>query len=282
MPHGILSRFIGQRIIYRPQGSYFCTKKMRLFYFLAVTFLFVRCNQAGRTAEPSEAPITDTAQYIIDKTRARHGSTLLDTSRVTFDFRGRQYLVIREGGRFQYERIWTDTAGVNTRDVWTNDGLFREINGQKTPLSAKDSSAYVNSINSVIYFALLPYALNDPGVQKKYLGLSQIKNQPFHKIGVTFRQEGGGKDFQDEYVYWIHRDSFTLDYMAYNYIVDGGGARFRQAYNPRAIQGIRFADYINFKPTSDTIRNVKSFDRLFENGLLQELSRIETENPQVE
>ncbi len=255
---------------------------MRFLFSLTILSLFLSaCNPNTVADQQGGPPVADTAQYVADQAMERHGSALLDSCRVEFDFRGRHYIAVRNRGLFQYERIWTDTAGVHTRDVWTNGGLIREVDGQKTPLSAKDSSAYANSINSVIYFALLPNALNDPAVQKTFLGKTQIKNQPYFKIGVTFRQEEGGKDYQDEFVFWIHRDSFTLDYMAYNYLTDGGGARFRQAYNPRHIKGIRFVDYINFKPVPDTIRDVKSFDRLFENGQLEEISRIETENPGV-
>ncbi|MCB0609821.1 MAG: hypothetical protein KDD12_19025, partial [Lewinella sp.] len=147
--------------------------------------------------------------------------------------------------------------------------------------SAKDSSAYANSVNSVIYFALLPYFLNDPAVRKTYLGKTTIKGIAYHKIGVTFGAENGGKDFQDQYIYWIRQDNFTLDYLAYNYIVDGGGARFRQAYNLRPVNGLLIADYINFKPKSDS-RDVVRFDRLFESDSLEELSRIVLENVAVD
>jgi len=164
--------------------------------------------------------------------------------------------------------------------VLNNKGLFREINGQKVSLSPKDSSAYSNSVNSVLYFALLPYFLNDPAVNATYLGEADIKGEPYHEIMVTFSKEGGGKDHEDEFVYWIHQERHTMDYLAYNYLTDGGGARFREAYNTRTVEGIRFADYINYKPEGDS-RDVATFDSLFEAGKLEELSRIDSENVQV-
>ena len=71
-----------------------------------------------------------------------------------------------------------------------------------------------------------------------------------------------------------------MDYLAYNYQVDGGGARFRETYNVRTIDGIRFADYVNYKPVPKTLE-VSTFDSLFVNGQLEELSRIDTENVEV-
>ena len=247
-----------------------------------VLLIYAACNQAAAPDQAQTPPISDTAQYALDQALLRHGSALIDTSRIAFDFRDRHYIAIRNGGRFQYERIWTDTVTkAITRDVLTNKGLTREVNGRVTPLSAKDSSAYANSVNSVIYFALLPYFLNDPAVRKTYLGKTTIKGIAYHKIGVTFGAENGGKDFQDQYIYWIRQDNFTLDYLAYNYIVDGGGARFRQAYNLRPVNGLLIADFINFKPKSDS-RDVVRFDRLFESDSLEELSRIVLENVAVD
>ena len=38
--------------------------------------------------------------------------------------------------------------------------------------------------------------------------------------------------------------------MAYNYLTDGGGTRFRVAYNQRTIGPIRVQDYRNLKPNA--------------------------------
>ncbi|MEN0004759.1 MAG: DUF6503 family protein, partial [Bacteroidota bacterium] len=140
---------------------------------------------------------------------------------------------------------------------------------------------YSNSVNSVVYFALLPYFLNDGAVQKTYLGEAKLNQRWYHKIKVTFAQEGGGKDFEDEYIYWINKGGYTMDYLAYNYQVNGGGARFRAAYNFRVEKGIRFADYRNMKPLDGSME-VASFDALYEADQLKEVSRIETENVRVD
>lgn len=227
----------------------------------------------------SQSP--DLAQTVIDQAIAAQGGSTINLSTIDFDFRNRHYRASRENGQYQYERLFTiDSTGQKVQDVLTNQGLTRFVEGVKVPLSAKDSAAYANSVNSVIYFALLPYFLNDPAVQKTYLDSVTIKGQPYHKIKVSFGQEGGGKDYEDEYVYWFHRKTLTMDYLAYNYHTDEGGARFRQAYNARTISGIRFADYYNYEPVFPTLE-VERFDRLFQQDSLKLLSEINTENIQV-
>lgn len=235
----------------------------------------------SRSEAPAEivAP-AELAQAVVDSAIAVHGMAAVSGNRIEFDFRNRHYVSERRGWRFTYERIFTDSTGRHIRDVLSNNGLLREIDGMPVSLPAEDSAAYARSVNSVIYFALLPYYLNDRAVVKEYLGEVSIKGQPYHKVKVTFRQEGGGRDFEDEYIYWFHRDRHTMDYVAYNYQVDGGGARFREAYNVRTVGGIRFADYINYEPTDSTLE-VATFDHRFTTGGLKELSRIETQQVQV-
>ncbi|HMO38059.1 MAG TPA: hypothetical protein PKC76_01390 [Saprospiraceae bacterium] len=248
-------------------------------------FLIACQSEPSTDAQSSVVRISETkrtlADSIVNQTIIQHGGALYDNSLIRFTFRERQYKARRQGSSFEYERIFTDTSGRQIRDVLNNGGLYREINGQRASLSAKDSSAYANSVNSVLYFALLPAPLNDRAAIREYLGETTLKGKPYHKIRVTFRQEGGGKDFEDEYVYWIHRDEQTMDYLAYNYQTDGGGARFREAYNVREINGIRFADYINYKPKDPANLQVATFDQLFANGELEELSRIDSENVEV-
>lgn len=257
-----------------------------IFWCCCLLFLAGCGAEGGREASEQEgqaatAPTTDEkAQQIVDAAIEKHGGSRYEDSRVSFEFRGRKYIATRQGSKFQYERIFTDSIGAEVRDVLTHEGFYREVNGRRAALSAKDSSAYANSVNSVIYFALLPYFLNDPAVIKQYAGEATIKGKPYHKVKVTFRQEGGGKDFEDEYLYWFHKDEHTMDYLAYNFLVDGGGARFREAYSLRTSNGIRFADYHNYKPKADS-RNVAEFDALFGNGGLEKVSDIELEHVQV-
>ncbi|MEL7534879.1 MAG: DUF6503 family protein, partial [Bacteroidota bacterium] len=139
-------------------------------------------------------------------------------------------------------------------------------------------SMYSNSVNSVLYFIRLPYGLNDPAVNKKYLGEESIKGKKYHKIEVTFEQEGGGKDYDDVFVYWLDQQSHYLDYLAYSYETDGGGLRFRKAFNARTIGGIRFQDYVNYKAELQAGREAASLGLLYEAAELDSLSSIINEN----
>ncbi|MFQ5708130.1 MAG: DUF6503 family protein [bacterium] len=219
------------------------------------------------------------AQTIIEAAITTHGGARYTSSVIEFDFRHQHYTVQRHGGLFTYKRIFRDSTGI-VEDVLNNEAFHREINGEKIPLSEKVKSSLSSSLNSVVYFALLPYGLNDPAVQKRYLGEASIKGQPYNKVEVTFRQEGGGKDYQDSFVYWIHKSRHTMDYLAYRFHVDGGGTRFRQAINPRTVGGIRFSDYFNYKGLSRDL-NIAEYGRLFEAGQVTKVSDIILENVRV-
>jgi hypothetical protein len=116
--------------------------------------------------------------------------------------------------------------------------------------------------------------LQDPAAMKSYEGLTTINGKDYYTIKVTFKQDGGGEDFDDEFFYWFHKESFLLDYLAYNYTTEGGGVRFRQAYNRQTIDGFVFQDYVNYKP-SDKATPLDLLPELFQDGKLIELSRIE-------
>ncbi len=218
-------------------------------------------------------------QKIVDKAIEVHGGERFLNNTLEFDFRGRHYVSYRNGGTYQYERIWSDSTG-NYRDALNNDGFYREVNGQKVQVADTMAAKYSRSVNSVIYFALLPYGLNDAAVRKKWLGETIIRDQPYHKIEVTFAQEGGGEDHTDVFHYWIHKEKFTVDYLAYLYHTDGGGIRFREAFNPRIVNGILLQDYINYEPPTKKA-SLGEMEELFRNGSLKELSRIELENVEV-
>lgn len=261
--------------------------KLKYLFLVVISLMIWSCGaETSETTNDNDIPKIPNqekskAQKVVDEAIAVHGGDLYNNSLVRFTFRNRQYKARVQGSSFEYERIFTDSSGQQIRDVLNNGGLYREINGNRVALSAKDSSAYANSVNSVLYFALLPAHLNDRAVIKEHLGEVNIKGKPYHKIKVTFRQEGGGKDFEDTYIYWFHRDKGTMDYLAYNYQTDGGGARFREAYNVRNVNGIQFSDYINYKPKDESNLDVETFDGLFAKGELEELSRIESENVEV-
>lgn len=223
-------------------------------------------------------------QAIIDRAIAVHGGEVLEHAEVTFDFRDRHYRAWREGGQFSYERWLTDSLDTDTlhqvHDVLTNDSLYREVDGERVSLSEDAAASVRSGVNSVIYFALLPFPLNDPAVQKRYLGTTTLEGEPYHEIEVTFQQEGGGQDYEDRYVYWIHQDRYTMDYLAYDFHVDDGGTRFRKAVDVHTVAGVRFADYLNY--TSPALPEpgtpIERFDTLMKADSLTLVSEIRLDN----
>lgn len=238
-------------------------------FFLSLCLSTAVSGQSGATAVPDKK-----AQEIVDKAIQKHGGKKFDQLNIQFDFRDRTYQIIRNKGMFSYRRLFKDSTGSSITDILTNSGFERLRNNQPVSVTAERQKAFANSINSVVYFALLPYGLNDKAVNKKYLGEVIIKGQSYHKIKVTFNQEGGGSDFEDEFIYWFHKDKKTLDYLAYLFHVDGGGLRFRAAYNPRKVDGILLLDYNNYAPTSKEA-TLDNLDIMYEKGELKLLSKIE-------
>lgn len=243
---------------------------MRITTLILLVLILHSCDQKSKDL---------TVQDIIDRTIKNACNGNCDQAIIEFTFRDRCYISKRNNGEYQFERITIDSFGI-TRDVLTNSDFNRFRND--TLLKIPDSMAvkYGNSVNSVHYFAQLPYGLNDAAVQKEILGEDTINDEIYYEIGVSFNKDGGGDDYEDKFVYWVHKKNFTVDYLAYRYSDSGGGIRFREAYNVRNVEGIRFVDYNNYKPIHlDTELTI--LDDLFTEGKLKLLSKIENESVMV-
>ena len=233
--------------------------------------------------ESEQAPAQNKAADIVQQAVLAHGGEHADRVKISYDFREYRYTMILDGGMFQYERERPDSAGY-IRDVLNNDGFYREIDGARVDLPEETAASYAFSLNAVSYFMLLPFKLTDDAVQARYLAEETVKGEPYHEIEVTFRQEGGGLDYQDRFVYWIHRDRHTMDYFAYDFDTDDSGTRFREAYNARTVGGVHFQDYLNF--TSPVISApgdpIEQMDNLLDSQELDTVSVIETTGIVVE
>jgi hypothetical protein len=261
-------------------------KPTQLFLVFTLFFSLMACetnekNTSKKTttvAETTQKAITktvDKATQIIQEAIKAHGGELYDTANYSFVFRTKKYRFKNDGNKYTYE-VESTKDGETTRDVLDNGKFSRYVNNQSIELSEKKIASATGVINSVIYFATLPHKLNDTAVNKKYVEETTIKGQKYDVIQITFNQEGGGEDHDDQYHYWINQSTKKIDYLAYNYQVNGGGVRFRSAYNTRVVDGITFQDYINYKAEVGTL--LKDLPTLYEKGALKELSRIVTEN----
>ena len=221
-------------------------------------------------------------ESIIKKSIEASGSNKLKNAKLNFSFRGNQYLANRNNGKFVLARFMVSDSKDSIFDVLSNDGFERFVNDSLVQLPDTLIARFSPSVNSVHYFSVLPYGLDAKAVNTEWLSDEKIKEETYHKVKITFDEVGGGEDFEDVFIYWINTETFKIDYLAYSYEErDGKGLRFREAYNRREIEGIDFVDYNNFKPKVATV-DLGNLGKLFANGELELLSKIELENISVD
>ena len=252
---------------------------MKYLPIVLITFLFLNCKNETSKAEVK----TMTALEIVNKSIEVAGGKVFNSTAaiIKFDFRD-----------IQYKSTYSSQGKVLRRQMFkNNDTILDFLKGEQfqryineKPVFVEDSMAlkYSASVNSVHYFSVLPYGLNDKAVNKKLVGEEQIKEKEYYKIEVTFNQEGGGEDFEDIFIYWINKADFKTDYLAYSYNEDDGkGMRFREAYNERYVNDLRFVDYNNYKSEDQSIQ-LTALGKAFNDNNLKLLSKIELENVAVD
>ncbi len=244
---------------------------MRFLKLLILIPIFISCKQEAEKL---------TSSQIIDKAIENAGGEKYETATINFTFRDTKYSSKRNNGQYELNRSFTDSLG-EVKDILTNAGFDRFVNGVKMELPDSTATKYGNSVNSVHYFVQLPFGLNAEAVKKKLVGEAEINRKKYYEVEVTFSQDGGGTDHDDVYLYWIAKDDFTVDYFAYKFYTGEGGIRFREAYNPRMVNGLRFVDYQNYKMESWESVDLQNVKELFEAGKLELLSDIKTENVSV-
>ncbi|MAP80692.1 MAG: deoxyribose-phosphate aldolase [Aequorivita sp.] len=244
---------------------------MRTIAFISLLVTFISCKQENKSL---------TAQQIVDKTIENAGGDRYQTAKIEFTFRNVRYSSSRNNGLYEFTKTATDSLG-ETYDVLTNNAFERYVNSTKLILHDSVATKYSNALNSVHYFVQLPFGLNDAAVNKKLVGETELTDKEYYKLQVTFTEDGGGSDHEDEYIYWIEKNDFTIDYFAYKFYSGKGGIRFRKAFNPRVINGVRFVDYKNYKLDDWKNVDLQHVDTLYTAGKLQLLSEIITEDISV-
>ena len=219
------------------------------------------------------------AHEIIDTSINVSGVDKIANSILTFNFRDKNYFAVRNNGMFELSRVFTKNNDT-INDILSNSG-FKRIKNSK-PLKIQDSMAikFSESVNSVHYFSILPYGLNDRAVQKKLLGEVKIKGDNYYKIEITFSKENGGVDYDDIFIYWIKKQNFKIGFLAYEYNTNGGGMRFREVRKEHLISGISLVDYNNYKPINSSIK-LNNLDRIFQKGELEKISEIKLEDIKI-
>ena len=261
------------------------THLARLALPLALAALFA-APLAGCADTPGPSGDAE-ALALIRAAQEAHGSDVLEGATLHFTFRGDAFTARRDGGRFRYARTTRDERGREVVDILDNDGLSRTVGGEPVEVPEGEIGSTTTAVNSVVYFATLPAPLSDAAVQARALGRDSVAGAPYDRLEVTFAQEGGGNDWEDRYIYWLHPERRTLDYIAYSYaLADGAsgandtGHRFRRVTATGDASGFRTQDYANL--TADSISALEAYPAALARGLAREVSEILTENARLE
>jgi hypothetical protein len=254
---------------------------MKILLLLLTSLTLIVACQSSKNAKTSmgdSAPakvFAPEATAVLAKALKAHGGDKYEKAHYRFVFRKKTFTFHNNGAEYRYESVH-EKDGVTTVDMLDNDMVSRTINGKSVELSEKQKIGISGSLNSVIYFATLPYKLTDASVNIASGGKTSIKGKAYDILHVTFDQAGGGVDYDDQYRYWINSKTDRIDYLAYNYQTGNGGVRFREAYNSRMVDGILFQDYVNYAAPVGT--PLDDLPGLFEKGQLRKLSVIDTED----
>ncbi len=248
------------------------TVYMKYISIALLAFLVFSCKNEADTKSLS-------ADDIVNKSIAVSGGKHFESSMIKFIFRDKSYVAKRLKGETSMVRMFMDKSDTIT-DFLSNSEYKRLVGQVYTKVADSMVKKYSASVNSVHYFSV--FGLNDNSVNKTLLEDEQIKGVDYYKVKVTFNEEGGGEDYEDVFVYWIDKQLFKLNYLAYSYSEnDGVGMRFREAYNERYVNDLRFVDYNNYK-AEDTSIQLLDLGKVFDNNQLQLLSKIELENVNVD
>ena len=135
-------------------------QKHLLIFLIIISFLACKNKSQQKSAAK-----------VLSKAIAYAGGKKFDNSQISFDFRDKHYEVKRYKAAWMMSRSFQEDSNF-INDVYTKEGFERKVNEQRIIVADSMAFKYIESINSVIYFALLPYKLNDAAVQKERLGIT--------------------------------------------------------------------------------------------------------------
>jgi hypothetical protein len=198
----------------------------------------------------------ETARELVARSIAHHGGELYESSRITLDLcskSGCSALEVRQDGGV-YEYCATAKVKAGLRKVCIDNEAAREwldgvgVTGASVPGSeaaiARDA-ALRDWVMQRVYFAFLPYRLEDPSVRLEDLGFEAWDGRELRKIKVSF-EAGSSTDADDEFIHWFDPESARLELFVYSYEVNEGGLRFRRLKDHRRVGGILLFDQENF------------------------------------
>lgn len=185
---------------------------------------------------------------IVDRAIEHHGGELYRRSETALEICSKSgCAAVRarlDGGLYDFE-VRARVRGAERRVRSTNDGVEWWEAGERRPVPPERRQALRDWVMERVYFAFLPFRLNDPGVYKEDLGLEAWEGRELHKVKVTFAP-GSSTDADDEYLFWFDPSSGRLEQFAYSYTRGEGGLRLRRGFDYRRVGGLLFFDQRNY------------------------------------
>lgn len=209
---------------------------------------------AGSVSVSSGA--ADTASGLVARSIAHHGGDLYEATRIVLDLcskSGCSALEVRQDDGL-YEYCATARLKAGERKVCIANNSVREWMGgvglatgavPSSPAALDRDAALRDWVMQRVYFAFLPYRLEDPSVRLQDQGLEEWDGRQLRRVKVVF-ESGTSTDADDEFLYWFDRSTARLEQFAYSYKRTDGGLRFRRLTNYRRVGGILFFDQENF------------------------------------
>ena len=220
---------------------------------------------------------------IVARAIEHHGGELYRASETELDVCSKSgcfHVVARvDGDRFAY------TVSGKVREVrrevrWSNDALEVRENGTPVAVEPEREQRYRDWAMARVYFCFLPYRLDDPSVIQHELGLVDWEGRRLHRVKVTF-EPGTSTDAGDEYMYWFDPETARLEYFAYSYDDDGGGLRFRRAFDHRRVGGLLVFDQDNYGVEGPGL-SVDAIDPAYVKSRMRHISTVRLEQISVE
>lgn len=234
------------------------------FLILLLSFCCTKCSVSTQNS----------AAKWIEKTNIAHGTTNLKGHNLRFTFREYQYGLTQKKHQKLYSRTRFIGSDTLTDTLLNGSDFGRWVNDKPIRLPDSLKQRYAESINSVLYFIQIPRVLKDAAVQSSFVGEENIQGEPYIRLKVTFQQDGGGVDYQDEYRYWIHQKTHLIDFLAYRFYSGKGGTRFRKVSHRERVNGMVFQDYENFSSPTP-FSPLDSIASLYTKGKLKKVSDIQ-------
>ncbi len=219
---------------------------------------------------------------IVDQAIAFHGGDLYRHSTSELDICSKSgcfHLRVRvDGGAYDY-RVEGDVRGGRLEVRSTNDTLEAWRDGEPVAIEPGKEQSYRDWAMARVYFPFLPFRLNDPSVLKQDLGPVDWQGRTLHRVKVTFEAESS-TDAGDEYMYWLDPETGRVELLAYSYLTDDGGLRFRRAVNHRRVGGILFFDQENLGVEGEGL-TVDRIDPAYVAAEMRHISTLRLQNIRV-